>query len=120
CSPFIIAASGTTAPSTASSCRPGCGRILLTAPHATGTAAACWQHSISEPPELREQIFIAALGSTIFLGAALFWVLRAERRRAILGPRLRAIAAPRSSTHQAVVSVRRPRPRRKALPAVLL
>jgi hypothetical protein len=38
---------------------------------------------------LHERIFIAALGSTILLGAALFWVLRAERRKALLEPRLR-------------------------------
>jgi tight adherence protein B len=69
---------------------------------------------------LREQIFFAALGSTILLGAALFWVLRAERRKAILEPRLRAIAAPRAGPVQAIVSLRRVRPRRKGLPAMLL
>jgi tight adherence protein B len=69
---------------------------------------------------LHEQIFFAALGSTILLGAALFWVLRAERRRAILEPRLRVIAAPSSGSNQAIVSLRRPPPSRKALPAVLV
>ena len=69
---------------------------------------------------MHEQIFFAALGSTILLGAALFWVLRAERRKAILEPRLRAIAEPRSSPNQVIVSLRRPRLGRKALPAVLL
>jgi tight adherence protein B len=69
---------------------------------------------------LQEQIFFAALGSTILLGAALFWVLRAERRKAILEPRLRAIAEPRSSPDPAIVSLRRPRLGRKALPAVLV
>jgi len=69
---------------------------------------------------LQEQIFFAALGSTILLGAALLWVLRAERRKAILEPRLRAIAEPRSSPDPAIVSLRRPRLGRKALPAVLL
>jgi tight adherence protein B len=69
---------------------------------------------------LHEQIFFAALGSTILLGVALFWVLRAERRKAILEPRLRAIAAPRSSPDRAVVSLRRPQPRRKPLPTVLV
>ena len=69
---------------------------------------------------MHERIFIAALGSTILLGAALFWVLRAERRKALLEPRLRAIAEPRSSPDPAIVSLRRPRLGRKALPAVLL
>jgi tight adherence protein B len=69
---------------------------------------------------LHERIFIAALGSTILLGAALFWVLRAERRKALLEPRLRAIAEPRSSPDPAIGSLRRPRLGRKALPAVLL
>jgi tight adherence protein B len=69
---------------------------------------------------LQEPIFFAALGSTILLGAALLWVLRAERRKAILEPRLRAIAQPRSGPDPAVVSLRRPPLGRKALPAVLL
>jgi len=69
---------------------------------------------------LHEQIFFAALGSTILLGAALFWVLLAERRKAILEPRLRAIAQTRSSPDEAIVSLRRPPLGRKALPAVLL
>ena len=69
---------------------------------------------------MHEQIFIAALGSTILLGVAFFWVLRAERRKAILELRLRAIAAPRSSPDRAVVSLRRPRPRRKTLPKVVV
>ena len=69
---------------------------------------------------MHEQIFFAALGSTILLGAALFCVLRAERRKAILEPRLRAIAEPRPSPDPAIVSLRRPRLGRKALPAVLL
>ena len=69
---------------------------------------------------MREQILFAALGSTILLGAALFWVLRAERRKAILEPRLKAFASPGVSPGRAVVSLRRPRPRRKALPIVLM
>ena len=69
---------------------------------------------------MHEQIFFAALGSTILLGAALFWVLLAERRKAILEPRLRAIAQTRSSPDEAIVSLRRPPLGRKALPAVLL
>jgi tight adherence protein B len=69
---------------------------------------------------LNEQIFFAAFGSTVLLGAALFWVLRTERRKAILEPRLRAIAAPRSSPDGVIVSLRRPPLGRKALPAVLL
>jgi tight adherence protein B len=69
---------------------------------------------------LYEQIFFASLGSTILLGAALFWVLRAERRKAILEPRLRAIAEPRTSRDPPIVSLRRSPLGRKALPAVLL
>jgi tight adherence protein B len=69
---------------------------------------------------LHERIFFAALGSTVLLGAALSWVLRAERRKALLEPRLRAIAEPRSSPDPAIVSLRRPRLGRRALPAVLV
>src|SRR5262245_38945841 len=69
---------------------------------------------------MRQQVLFVALGSSILLAVALFLVLHAERRRAILEPRLRAIAAPRSNSDEIIVSLRRPRPRRKALPAVLL
>ena len=65
---------------------------------------------------MRQQILLAALGSSILLAVALFWVLRAERRKAMFEPRLRAIAVPKSNSDQIIVSLRRPRPHRKALP----
>lgn len=67
-----------------------------------------------------QQIFLAALGSTILFGLALLRTLRAERRRAIIEPRLKAIATTMSSTDNFVESLRRPLPRRRALPALLL
>ena len=74
----------------------------------------------SGEPELYQQILFAALGSTILFGAALVWALRAERRRAIIEPRLKAISIATASVESVVVSLRRPRPQRKALPAALL
>jgi tight adherence protein B len=67
-----------------------------------------------------QQILFAALGSTILFGTALVWALRAERRRAIIEPRLKAISMATSSVESVVVSLRRARPQRKALPAALL
>jgi tight adherence protein B len=69
---------------------------------------------------LYQQILLAALGSTVLFAMALVWVLRAERRRAIIEPRLRAIAMSASRADSVVVSLRRPPPQRRALPAVLL
>src|SRR6266851_1237255 len=83
------------------------------------STTSCLKHSISEAPEVHEQILLAALGSTILLGVALFWVLRAERRKAIFEPRLRAIAMPTSNPDSAVVSLRRTRPDRRAMPDAL-
>jgi len=68
---------------------------------------------------LHKQILLAALGSTMLLGAALFWVLHAERRKTIFEPRLRAIAIRTSSPDSAIVSLRRTRPQRGAMPDVL-
>jgi tight adherence protein B len=68
---------------------------------------------------VHEQIILAALGSTILFGVALFWVLRVERRKAIFEPRLRAIAMPTSSPGSAIVSLRRIRPARRAMPDIL-
>jgi tight adherence protein B len=65
------------------------------------------------------QILLVALGSTILLGAALFWMLRAERRKAVFEPRLRAIAMPTSRPDGAIVSLRRTRPERAGMPDVL-
>jgi tight adherence protein B len=69
---------------------------------------------------LHQQILIAALGSTILFGLGLVWVRRAERRKIIIEPRLKALAKRTSNTDSAVVSLRRPLPQRTALPAVLL
>jgi tight adherence protein B len=66
------------------------------------------------------QILFVALGSTILFGVALAWALRAEQRRAIIEPRLKAISIATSSVDSVVVSLRRPRLQRKALPVVLL
>jgi tight adherence protein B len=70
--------------------------------------------------EMYQQILFAAFGSTILFGVALIWALRAERRRAIIEPRLKAISAATSNVESVGVSLRRPRARHKALPAALL
>ena len=67
-----------------------------------------------------QQILLAALGSTILFGLALVWTLRAERRRAAIEPRLKAMFMATSSPKGVVVSVRRPLPQRRPLPAALL
>ena len=67
-----------------------------------------------------KQILFSALGSTILFGTALVWALRTERRRAIIEPRLKAISMTTSTVERVVVSLRRPRPERKALLAALL
>jgi tight adherence protein B len=70
--------------------------------------------------EMYQQILFAALGSTVLFGAALVWALRADRRRAIIEPRLKAISIATSNVESVVISLRRPRVRHKALPAALL
>lgn len=67
-----------------------------------------------------DPILVAVLSSTVLLGTALFSVLRAERRRATLEQRLKSIAAAAPSADRLVVSLRRPRPQRRPLPALLL
>lgn len=67
-----------------------------------------------------QQILFAALGFTVLFGVALVWVLRTERRKATIEPRLKAIVMSTSSSDSVVVSLRRPLPQRRALPAVLL
>ena len=64
-----------------------------------------------------QQVLLAALSSTVLLGLALFWVLRAERRKMSFEPRLKMIAAAMSSEDSIVVSLRRPLPQRSALTA---
>lgn len=66
-----------------------------------------------------KQILLTALGSAVALGGALVWVVRAERRKASIEPRLKAIARAQSRADGLVASLRRPRPQRKALPAAL-
>jgi Flp pilus assembly protein TadB len=68
---------------------------------------------------LFDPILLAALLTMVLLGGALFRVLRAERRRANLEPRLRAIAMTASSADVPVFSLRRSGPQRNALPTFL-
>jgi tight adherence protein B len=68
---------------------------------------------------LYKQILLATLGSTILCGLALVRTLRAERRRAAIEPRLKAISMATSNAVSVVVSLRRPLPQRRALPAAL-
>ena len=66
-----------------------------------------------------DPILVAALLTTVLLGGALFRVLRSERRRAYLEPRLRAIAMTASSADVPVFSLRRSGPQRNALQTFL-
>jgi Flp pilus assembly protein TadB len=68
---------------------------------------------------LFDPTLLAALLTTVLLGAALFRVLRSERRRANLEPRLRTIAMAASSADMPVFSLRRSGPQRNALPTAL-
>ena len=67
-----------------------------------------------------DSILLVALLATVLIGGALLRMLRLERRRAYLEPRLNRIFtnAP-SSDAGSVDSLRRSRPRRKALPTAL-
>ena len=65
-------------------------------------------------------ILVAVLGSTVLLGVALCRVLRTERRRANFELRLKVIATAARSGDQHVMSLRRPLPQRRPLPALLL
>jgi tight adherence protein B len=70
--------------------------------------------------ELLEQLLlIGALGSTILFGSGLFWVLCGESRRASREPRLRALVATEPSPDVPALSLRRPTPQHRALPAAL-
>ena len=66
-----------------------------------------------------DQIILVFVGSTVLLGAALLRVLRTERRRTSLEPRLRAIATTAPRADRLVVSLRRPLQQRRALLALL-
>lgn len=67
-----------------------------------------------------DHFLLAALGSTVlFGGSALILLLRAERRRLRLEPRLKALTEVASTTDGLIASLRRPQPQRTALPAAL-
>jgi tight adherence protein B len=68
---------------------------------------------------LSAPIILAVVGLTVLSGTALVWVVRAERRRATIALRLKAIAAGPPRAEPPVVSLLRPPPQRRALPAVL-
>ena len=65
-----------------------------------------------------DPIFLAALGMMVLLGGMLFQTLRAERRRANIEPRLKAIAAVAAGDDAPGISLRRAAPPRRALPMV--
>jgi tight adherence protein B len=69
---------------------------------------------------LYQQAFLAALGSTVLFAVALVWRFRAERRKAIIEPRLRTIAKSMLMANSVIESLRKPLPQRTALPAVLM
>src|SRR5262245_3867217 len=119
-SPFSTAARVTTATSTASSNPQECGQNLRLAPLASASTETCSTPSVLAEPKLLQQILlIGALCLPGLIGGGLVWVLRAERRRARLEPRLRALAVTARSPEGPVPSLRRPAPQRKALPAAL-
>jgi tight adherence protein B len=64
-------------------------------------------------------IILAVVGLTVLSGAALLQVVRAERRKATIALRLKAIAAGPPTAELPLVSLLRPPPQRRALPAVL-
>jgi len=65
-----------------------------------------------------DSIFLAALGILVLLGGMLLQTLRAERRRASIEPRLRAIAMAGAGDDAPAISLRRAPPPRRALPMV--
>jgi len=68
---------------------------------------------------LLEQILLSVLGTTVLLGGALLWTVRTERRRASLELHLKALMRAASNPDRPLVSLRRPLPHRRALPAAL-
>jgi len=66
-----------------------------------------------------DPILLAALFTTVVLGAALVRVLRSERRRADLEPLLSTIARTASSAEVQGFSLRRVGPQRSAVPTLL-
>jgi tight adherence protein B len=69
---------------------------------------------------VENQIVLAVLAAMVLLGAALFWVLRAERRRETVQQRLQAIATGGPSAAAPGPSLRRPLPRRRLRGFLLL
>jgi tight adherence protein B len=69
---------------------------------------------------LFDTILLVALLVTVVIGGVLIRVLRLERCRAYLEPRLNMIAMYAASSDEPVESLRRSKPRRKALPIALL
>ena len=74
---------------------------------------------MAKPELLPYVLLVSAVSSTVLFGGGLLWVLRAERQRASLEPRLRALAAAAQGPMVLASTLRRPAPRRKALPAAL-
>src|SRR5215469_10853338 len=75
---------------------------------------------ISGDLNLHQQLVLASLSSTLLLGGALYQVLRTQRRKASLEPRLRAFTTGTTNTHLVAPSLRRALPRRRTLPTTLL
>jgi tight adherence protein B len=69
---------------------------------------------------LYQQAFLAALGSTALFAVALVRRFRAERRNAIIEPRLRTIVKSTLMANSVIEPLRKPLPQRTALPAVLM
>ena len=67
-----------------------------------------------------DELLLAAIASAALLGGMLFRAARAERRRASFEPRLKALLRAEPSTNGLVMSLRRPLPQRRALPAALV
>jgi tight adherence protein B len=68
---------------------------------------------------LVDAAFFPALGGTVLLGGALAWTLRIERRRAQIQLQLRAVARQKPSIEQPAITLLRPRPQHRALPATV-
>ena len=65
-----------------------------------------------------DPVFLVAFGTTVLLGCLLLQTLRAERRRARMEPRLRAIALAAAGEGAPALSLRRARPPGRKLPGV--
>jgi tight adherence protein B len=72
---------------------------------------SCSTLSGSREAELQDHILLAVLGVTALLGATLFWVRRAERRRDSRRQRLQVVAGMAPSAEGPGLSLRRPQPK---------